>query len=320
MLRRKLFAQAIGDEVLLRQQAKLLLVDKKIPLDKADLEKIGRQYGVDMATCCYYESLLQSGHGLFKNKIDRFAVTDNVTIKPLSQKIKILLIPGMFYKEHPEMGGDGMLILSIAKQRGFDVQTIPVLSKGSMLKNVKIINEYMQQEIATSIWFVSISKGSGELRYYLQNYPVPASVKGCLSIAGIHQGSPHAIEKRSNRLKRSLYKLLCKFSRIDYQVLEELDPNHAIWKNKHRNDTLEYIHLVPIPLYSHLQALVIKRYERLLRLCYQPNDGIVPIADVNALPGKIYPLWGVDHFVRTSQISELLYKFFSYIAESENKL
>lgn len=319
VFRRKLFVQAIGDEVLLRQQAKLLLADRKTPLDCFDLEKISKEHGVDMAACCYYESLLSSEHGHFKNKIDHILSSNRVINTQTLNKIKILLVPGMFYNEHPEVGADGALVLSIARHCGFDAQIIPVLSKGRMAENVKIINKWMEQEAATIIWFVSLSKGSGELRHYIQSYDVPTSVKGWINIAGILQGTAHAKRKRSTKLRRLVYRVLCKLFRVDYQVLAELDPDSDSWKNNHWKQSLEYIHLVPIPLRSHLQAVVSKRYEKLLSYRYEPNDGIVPVADVNSLPGKIYPLWGVDHFVRTPLIAELLYKFFTYIAQTENK-
>lgn len=320
MLRRKLFAQAIGDEVLLRHQAQVLIADQNTPLDGTELEKISRKHGLDMAACCYYQSLLNSEHGRFKAKIDQISYVNNFTHNHTSKNIKILLVPGMFYKEKPEVGADGALVISIARRCGFEAEIIPVLSKGSMLANVEIIDAWLQRESATAIWLVSLSKGSSEVRYYLQNNSISASIKGWINIAGIHQGSPHAKRKRSTRSRRLVYKAFCKMINVDYQVLAELDSDNDIWKNSYWDQSLEYLHLVPIPLRSHLLPLVINRYKKLLNHCYQPNDGIVPVADVNVLPGKVYPLWGVDHFVRTPLISELLYKFFSYITQSEHNI
>ncbi|MCW8932619.1 MAG: hypothetical protein OQL19_20590, partial [Gammaproteobacteria bacterium] len=79
---------------------------------------------------------------------------------------------------------------------------------------------------------------------------------------------------------------------------------------------IDCVHVLPIPLRSHLQSMLKKRYEQLLS--YGPNDGIVPIYDVEQLPGYIYPLWGIDHFMRMPQIGALLYQFFTYIAQQES--
>ena len=108
-----------------------------------------------------------------------------------------------------------------------------------------------------------------------------------------------------------MYKLLCQLFGVDYAVLVELDPDHENWKCDRFPQSIQYIHVVPIPLQAHLQSMLRSRHRKLKQ--YGPNDGIVPVADVCALPGYIYPVWGVDHFMRTSELSVLLYKFLTYI-------
>ena len=314
---KSLFSAAIGDDVLLSKRAKALLQEFNLPLVQKDILEITQDHGIDMATRCYYENLLQSEHGVFKRKIDEYAhnscYTSDVSV---GQGIKILIVPGMFYKEHPEVGADGQLVISIAKQCGFDAEILETLSKGSIAENVSILNHKIAHELASIIWLVSMSKGGSEVRSYLQSCDVPDSVKGWLNIAGINQGSPHAARKISSKLRKLIYVILCKLMNVDYQVLSELHPGHKIWANKSWNKDIDCIHVVPIPLRSHLQRMLEKRYEQLLP--YGPNDGMVPVYDAEQLPGKIYPLWGIDHFMRMPQIGRLLYKFFAYIARHKS--
>lgn len=314
--RKKIFSAAIDDEVLLSMQAISIIKDYQKPLRQHDLLLLSKLHGIDLATRCYYESLLQSEHGAFKKLIDSYNVSIDVNSADKQHAIKILVVPGMFYKEHPEVGADGQLIVSIARQCGFDAEVLPIKSKGSITDNVSIINEALQQEKADKIWLLSLSKGSSEVRHYLQSYQVPQAVKGWLNIAGINNGSPHADRKLSSSLRKTLYLLLTRLMKVDFQVLKELNTNHAMWGIDEWDNSINYIHVAPIPLRAHLRSMLRRRYEKILQ--FGPNDGIVPVADVNVLPGKIYPVWGVDHFMRTPQISELLYKFFTYIAQQEH--
>ena len=315
VFRKKIFSDAIGDEVLLAKQARLLLEKYTNPIQYDDLLRVSSQHGIDMASRCYYESLLKSEHGVFKAFIDQHENEGTInTENRRHHGIKILIVPGMFYKEHPEVGADGRLVVSIAKQCGFDVEVIPIESKGSISTNVDIINHKVHQETASMIWFVSLSKGSSEVRHYLQSCHVSSAVKGWLNIAGINNGSPHAYRKLSTPLRRIAYTVISKLMNVDYQVLRELNPKHEMWAMRQWDKRIDLIHVVPIPLRSHLQPMLRRRYEKLVE--YGPNDGIVPVLDVGSMPGKIYPVWGVDHFMRTPHIGELLYKFFSYISQN----
>jgi len=313
------FSAAMGDDVLLSKKAQALLTEFNLPLKQQDIKKITREHGIDMATRCYYEYLLVSKHGLFKKKIDQYP--DDLCYKAdiVSKKnSKLLIIPGMFYQEHPEVGSDGQLIIAIAKQCGFDVELLQTGSKDSIQKNTDILNRNIVHQQAANIWLISMSKGSSEVQNYFKSCNVPSSIKGWLNIAGINQGSPHAARKLSTKPKKLLYAILCKLMKVNYQVLNELHPEHPIWATPSWTSRIDCIHVIPIPLRSHIQSRSKKHYEQLLP--YGPNDGMVPVYDAEQLPGKIYPLWGVDHFIRTPDIAKLLYQFFAYIAQQETQI
>ncbi|MCW8932350.1 MAG: hypothetical protein OQL19_19210, partial [Gammaproteobacteria bacterium] len=239
-LRIPLFSTAMSDEVLLSKKAKALLSSYPLPLMPKDILYISQRYGVDLATRCYYEYLLQSRHGEFKQLIDDCIPTDDIS--KMGQDIKLLIIPGMFYKEHPEVGADGQLVISIARQCGFSAELVETISKGSIVENVAIIKHRIAQEQAAKIWLVSMSKGGSEVRHYLQSCDVPATVKGWLNIAGVNQGSPHAARKLSNISKKLFYVILCKLMNVNYQVLTELHPEHHIWENTTWHKEIDCVH------------------------------------------------------------------------------
>ena len=71
-------------------------------------------------------------------------------------------------------------------------------------------------------------------------------------------------------------------------------------------------------LASHVEKSMHTRFLMLKHL--GPNDGMVLLPDVLWLPGVVYPVLGVDHFFRGSQISTLVYRLFAYVlAASDQK-
>ena len=42
------------------------------------------------------------------------------------------------------------------------------------------------------------------------------------------------------------------------------------------------------------------------------------VRDALHLSGEVYPIWGADHFLRSTQVSALLYRLFNYLIENEH--
>jgi hypothetical protein len=60
---------------------------------------------------------------------------------------------------------------------------------------------------------------------------------------------------------------------------------------------LQLISIVGFPLREHLKKGIARRCHRRLT-ALGPNDGALVLADVCALPGLVYPLWGADHYLQ----------------------
>ena len=308
-INRRFFEAPLCDEVALSAQARQHLAELSSPPTANEILNLSRQSSVDLATRVFFEGVVASSHGDFIRQLNTFPA-DNVAHR--SSKLKILVLPGMFYREHPEVGADGCLAIEIAGRFGFDAQRVEIESTGSVTANSRILCDRLANETQDAIWLLSLSKGSSDVRHYLQNHPLNDRIKGWINVAGICKGAELADRKLSTPLKRVANRLLCTLLGIDYQALREMSRSHPFWQQNAWPPQLEIIHIVPVPLGSHIQGKLRSRYRRLLTT--GPNDGFVPVTDVMSLPGHIYPIWGSDHFLRTPELSPLLYQLFNYIA------
>ncbi len=309
---RKIFEAAIANETQLLTDAKSLLKNFTIlPPSAEDIFKLSQQHSSDFAAGVFYQGLLQSKHKVFIQKLQSYK-KESVE---QSSNIKILVVPGMFYKEHPETGADGGLIIEIARQFGFKVERIETKSGGSVSTNSAIIEKKLATETHSDIWLVSMSKGAGDLRHYLQNCQVSYNIKGWINVAGISNGLPYIDYRLANPLKRLMVRLLCMVYPLKYQALVELQTHHPFWDNKVWPKTLEMIHITPIPHSAHIQSMLRAKYRKTLNR--GPNDGFTLITDVLDLPGHIYPVWGCDHFMRTPDLSSTIYQLFNYLSDAQ---
>jgi len=312
-IKRRFFEGPMCDEVALAARSRQQLISLSSPPTKAEILSLGNNSSADLATRIFYDWLVLS-HGDFISMLNAFP-SDN--IRPTRHDVKILVLPGMFYKEHPEVGADGGLAVEIARRFGFDAVQLEFDSTGSVTDNSRILYEYVVRVAQDDIWLLSLSKGSSDARHCLQNYPFNSKIKGWINVAGIYKGSPLADMKLSTPLRRAMSRMLCALVGVDYQTLCELKTTHPFWQRSDWPSPLEMIHVVPVPLAAHVQGALRARHRQLLRK--GPNDGFIPVTDVLSMPGHVYPVWGSDHFLRTPELSPLLYRLFNYISHKTHK-
>jgi len=326
-VKKKSFEGAICDEVELAKNAKNLLQthlqNKSLPvLNRETILELSQQYSPDFAARYFYEALLQSDYRTFIDALHRHSNEQIESIKEPAI-VKIYLIPGMFYKEHPETGAGGTLALEIAEKFGFETELIPIKSGGSMSDNAKIIENKLAGQTHENIWLVSMSKGSADVRHFFQystffdNADSCKKIRGWINIAGIPKGFPYADYRLSTPLKRGILRLLCKIFPVDYQALMDLKTDNPLWNKDNWPKGIEMIHVVPVPHSAHLQGFISKKYHQTLKA--GPNDGLVPLTDNLDIPGYIYPVWGCDHFMRTPKMSAHIYQLFNYIVAQTGK-
>jgi len=310
-----LFGNDFIDDILLKKSTGKLLESVHGKLSKEFLHHVCKQFGIDTATVMLYQWITEYKHRDFCNYLANLRCE---VVQPDSD-VGMLIIPGMFYKEFPEMGGNGNIIKSIAEQFGFEAEIVPTQSTGDLLANAMTILDHIKSSERKPQWLVSISKGSAEVGICLNllDTHLRKNIRGWISLCGIFNGSPMADIRLKNPLAKIVLRSYLKWKGANYQAIEEMRPSHLLWKQ----DLLAFdgptIHIQPIPVASYVHARLIKRYRQLAE--FGPNDGTIMLDDIIDRRGQIYPLWGVDHFFRDRDVIPLIYKLCQHIKSHEKQ-
>jgi hypothetical protein len=114
------------------------------------------------------------------------------------------------------------------------------------------------------------------------------------------------------------YRLVCWWKGIDYAVGRQLEwgPGTVLDFPLVLPPHIQMINVVGFPLRKHFTSAVLRRFhDRIAAL--GPNDGMILLADVCALPGLVYPVWGGDHNLRPAwDIRRLVTALACYLADT----
>jgi hypothetical protein len=290
--------------------------DGRVP-DRAELQRLTKEQGIDLATAIFYHAILASStSGAFVRAVDAECAA------PILQpsRLHLLIAPALYYQELPQYGGDGQAIAEIARACGLRVTVAPLLSKGSLSDNAAILWQTLRQvvnkERDAEVLLLSLSVGGGEARIMFSEHagaPELASLVGWINICGLIRGIPLATQLLHNPLRRLHAKTVCKVIGLDFGLVRELDPAHAFWQGELTLPLqLRVANLIGVPLHSHVQQRsLFKRYGWMQEM--GPNDGMSLLSEMLVEHGVTYPLWGADHYFRTPQVSPLLYRLFRYV-------
>lgn len=322
MLTRRLFAASIGDEVGLAEeaQARLGKLGPEMP-SAATINALAGNLDANLASSVLHQALLREPrYGDFIREVDRSPETAvKVQGAPL-----LIIVPGMFYRDYPEIGADGGLVAGIAEKFGLEVVTAPTLSLGSVAENLKILHEFLNRAATREFWLVSMSRGSAEIKWLLQRHPEApylADLRAWISVCGILSGTPLHERIYANPILGTLHRGLARINRISPGLGEELLRSKDHWAPARLPSNTKMVNVIAIPLSWHVTNSAIRRYHRICHL--GPTDGVVLLADYLNEPGYIYPVWGVDHFLRSTRIAALFYRLLSFLlvrkGESDEK-
>jgi hypothetical protein len=307
----------IGNEVRLFHE-----VRRAYPgLDYADLTsealaRIVRERGIDFATALLYDRIRRSSeHGPFIREMESLE-PDLAALPRLSGKV--LVAPAAFYREYPEFAGDGLLVREIAAEFGLEAEVLPVRSTGSVRENAAIIRETLFAERCGSVVLVSLSKGAADARLALEGAgPAVRKVRVWLQIGGMPRGSPMADSLLGRRgWGKGLLHAYLAATGVRMDTLRELShgPGSLLSAPVAVPRSVPVINVIGFPLASHLGVGARVRHARLAPL--GPNDGTTLLRDAILEPGRVYPVWGADHYFRAPEVSRLLYRLFLYLARS----
>jgi hypothetical protein len=307
------------DEVQLANRAQTFVddFDGRIPT-ASELAALTRAHDIDLATMAFYQAVrVAKDNKDFVDAIDRQAVGQTT-----DKRITLLILPALFYEEHPEVGGDGAHVANVARACGIDAHVVPTVSRGGIDDDLPIVRKALQDVKDGEIWIMTLSKGATSWRCLLQQHSddIPLErVTTWFNVGGLPNGCQLVDLMLRSRLRRIRTRAFCKVIRMNFNSFCEFGTaNPRLQEPLQMPEHLRVINVVGSPLTSHVEKSMQTRFLMLKHM--GPNDGMVLLPDALWLPGAVYPVLGADHFFRGTQISSLLYRLFAYVfAATENK-
>ena len=301
------FLAAVGDTVGIQAKARTLAVQytNELP-DHLRLKRVSEQFGVNIATLVQYECLLNHAqHGQFIKEVDA-ANTNPVEASNLPE---LFIVPGLFYQQHSSLGADAKLLVEIAKRFNIKCTLVPTKSRGGIAQNSEIIQQFLQANAAKPYWLAAVSRGGAEVKWMLNNYPEAGHLQhlcGWVNLNGIVNGSRVMESAESSPPWRMFYRTVARLSGVNPVLVDELQPAVEAWSKTQLPEHASYVNLISMPLNWDVCAPVQSRYKKLVQ--YGPNDGTVLLCDYWREPGLCYPVLGVDHLMRSTNLSRIFYQ------------
>ncbi len=188
MRRRPYFLSAPQDVLALQAQAEDML-DRLMPCSPERLVLAAGRERHDLALMLLYRACYRGPNGDFLRQVAGLPAGP----APLQSAVRIMIVPGLNFRAHPEMGADGRLVNDIAARLGAKAEIIDINPRGAVSANAAIIAERLRRLSNEPVWLVSISKGTADLRAafgLLGGWP--KGVSGWVNLSGVFQGTPIA--------------------------------------------------------------------------------------------------------------------------------
>lgn len=276
---------------------------------------------VDKAAALYYTRVMREpANRELVQYLDRME-TVLAEKKPdfTKKNLMLAMVPGMFYKDNPQIGADGKDLRNMALELGMKEAVIPVEQTGTVEENAAIICDFVQKQTdVKGIIIASVSKGTGDFKRAVQlcgTQPYFKKVRGWFNIAGISRGS-HLMTDIDNtwRYKMEARSYFCwKGYNWDGFMSMRAGEGAPLETDLKVPDHLLIVNIVAVPVFRMVTERARPFYEYLVR--YGPNDGMTLLAD-SAIPGGvIYPSWRNDHYFRFAMYRPRMHAFLVFIVE-----
>jgi len=220
--------------------------------------------------------------------------------QPLAGNLRIVLVPGILYRDFPRTGADGALVREAASRLAIPFDTVPVDGTEGLERAAELISaRLLALPEATRVLLFSLSKGSAEVRHALSRDRSRGAfrrVHAWVSISGLPFGTPTAELVLRRPLARAWLAAWFWFRRWRLERVRELlchRPGAPFEIPPH----LRFVQIAAFPLHAQLRDRRSRRFQRRLA-ALGPNDGFALLTELAALPGSLYPVWGADHYLR----------------------
>jgi hypothetical protein len=275
------------------------------PLPSAgELRELAAREGIDAATERLYRRVLESPvHGPFIRRVDE--LREGSDSQPWTCGAVLAVVPGASYKETPRTGADGRLVREQAERMGIPTVLVPLATTGTVKENARILRDWLASQPDRPVILASVSKGGSDVKVALAGPdagPAFRNVVAWLSLCGILDGTPLIDWLLSRSPGAGAVRLYYRLRGKSLEFLRELryraggPLDRPLLLPPH----IRLISVVGFPLREHLTRRSSRNcHERLAPL--GPNDGALVLADVCALPGLVYPVWGADHYLQPKE-------------------
>ena len=213
--------------------------------------------------------------------------------------VRVVLVPGILYRDYPETGADGALLREVCEQLELPFSVVPVDGTEGIENAAVIIQDTLRHLPGTEpVLLFSLSKGSAEVRHALENEPGHTAflrVSAWVSVSGLPFGTPSAEIILRRALTRAMIRLWCWVKGWKLEVIRDLlrhRPHAPFPLPPH----ICFVQIAAFPLQTDLRDRRSRRLRRQLA-ALGPNDGFALLDELANLPGLFHPMWGADHYL-----------------------
>ena len=223
------------------------------------------------------------------------------------------------------MGGDGRIVREVAAGLGLKTDLIPLVSFGSVKTNAGLIRNWLKQHQHERIILVSLSKGGADLKLAMSEPDTPElfrNVVAWINVCGPLSGSRMANWILESRIRTWFFQCKLRWQKRDFQFVSDLrhGENAPLGFAFQPPNSMRMVSLIGFPLHQHMTTQFSRFCHRTIG-SYGPNDGTTLLADLHAVPGEIYPVWGMDHYFRPERAAgKLVTVTLQYLFESSPRL
>ena len=215
----------------------------------------------------------------------------------------VAIAPAALYKEYRRSGADGRRVREAAVGLGLPVEVIPLEPMGTLEKNAEILLRWLHDCPFAKVVLVSLSKGGSDIKKAMAVERDGFGKVGVwISIGGLLEGTPLVPWLLSKERFPTAFRMLNRIHGVDFRFLEEVDrrPGGPLDFPFHPPPHLRLIHVLGFALPEHATNWLARKLHRRLAPL-GPSDGFMLLEDSLHWPGRIYPVWGADHYFRTRE-------------------
>jgi hypothetical protein len=277
------------------------------------LGDLSRRHGVDFATTFYFDRIRRAPQN--RALVEALDREPPPPIAP--RRGKVLIVPALFYRERPEIGGDGLVVQRAAREAGLDAEMLPIPSAGTARENAAVLRSLLPDRVTEPTVVVSLSKGAADTRLAFESMTtIPEGLRAWVIVSGLVHGTPAIDWLLARWWRRVALQYLLARGGAPTELASEFTTRSALSRRASAPAGLLVVNLIGCPLSHHLTTRFGRmRHRQMAHL--GPNDGLTLLRDAIVEPGLVYPVWGTDHYFKSPGVPELMRRLIVFLFSSQ---